>query len=30
MAGRGDAGKVAHDGLAVVRTLERLQASLGG
>jgi predicted dehydrogenase len=30
MAGHGDNGKVAHDGLAVVRTLERLQASLGG
>jgi predicted dehydrogenase len=30
MAGRGDGGNVAHDGLAVVRTLERLQASLGG
>jgi predicted dehydrogenase len=29
MAGRGDSGKVAHDGLAVVRTLERLQTSLG-
>ena len=28
MAGHGDNGKVAHDGLAVVRTLERLQTSL--
>ena len=30
VAGRGDNGKVARDGLKVVRTLERLQASLDG
>jgi predicted dehydrogenase len=30
IAGRGDNGKVAQDGLKVVRTLERLQASLSG
>jgi hypothetical protein len=30
MKGNGDARKVARDGLAVVRTLERLQASLDG